>query len=59
MFAKAKTHLVAVFLILKCEENKANVDLCAKFARTLATVTYMADESVLEGLVNSFYSVRN
>ena len=54
VFAKTKTHLVAVFLILKCEENKANVDLCAKFARTLATVTYMADESVFGGFSQQF-----
>jgi len=53
-FAKAKTHLVAAFLILKCEENKGNVDLCAKFARTLATVTYMADESVFGGFSQQF-----
>ncbi len=53
-FAKAKTHLVAAFLILKCEENKGNVDLCAKLARTLATVTYMADESVFGGFSQQF-----
>ena len=59
LFAKAKTHFVAVLLVLKCEESRENktrknIENCAKYARILATVTYMADESVFGGFSQQF-----